>query len=426
MVSGGSPARDDLPVWLFVSYGGGHVRALLPVAQRVRELGIAQPVYLALTTAAAQVRATGLRTLGFRDLLRPGDQRALDKGAELAARLTVQGTDRDESVAYLGLSYVEMEDRLGIEAAARLFRQYDRQAFLPLGILDRVMQTLEPALVVATNSPRAEMAAVETARARGVRSVCLVDLLGIWERDRLARHDYADALCVLNKGVRDDLVNAGRAAADVHVTGNPAFDPLHDPAIRAQGAGYRTDLGWNGLHVCMYASSPEPESVAGVDGTGDPAFPRRIEQALIEAVDANPALALWVRRHPSEAGAGDVLPAMHPRIREATSDMPVQTCIHGSDEIIVTVSTVGVEASIAGKFVTQVKGSILDHLSPYVAMGLADREITLDQVAEAYASRAMVPPVQPGDPGRASFATSAATDRVVQVLISVQEHGCAR
>ena len=424
MVSGGSPARADLPVWLFVSYGGGHVKALLPVAQRVRELGIAQPVYLALTTAAAQVRATGLRTLGFRDLLRPEDQRALDKGEELAARLAMQGTDRDESVAYLGLSYVEMEDRLGVDAAAQLYHQYDRQAFLPLGILDRVMRTLEPALVVTTNSPRAEMAAIESARALGVPSVCLVDLLGIWERDRLARRDYADALCVLNEGVRDSLVNAGRPAADVHVTGNPAFDSLNDPAIRAQGAGYRTGLGWNGLHVCMYASSPELENVMGVAGAGDPAFPRRIEQALIDAVLANPALALWVRRHPSEAGAGDMVPRMHPRIRESTSSMPVQACIHASDEIIVTVSTVGVEASIAGKFVTQVRGSILDHLSPYVAMGLADRELTIDQVAGTYASHRVATP--PGHPGRAAFATSAATDRVVQVLISVQEHGRGR
>ena len=38
--------------WLFVSYGGGHVKALLPVARRARELGLAQPVYLALTTVS--------------------------------------------------------------------------------------------------------------------------------------------------------------------------------------------------------------------------------------------------------------------------------------------------------------------------------------------------------------------------------------
>ena len=73
--------------WLFVSYGGGHVKALLPVARRARELGLAQPVYLALTTAAAEARAAGLQVLGFRDLLQPGDEAALRRGEELAAAL---------------------------------------------------------------------------------------------------------------------------------------------------------------------------------------------------------------------------------------------------------------------------------------------------------------------------------------------------
>ena len=45
----------DLPLWLFVSYGGGHVKALLPVAQKVLALGIARPVYLALTSKMAAI-----------------------------------------------------------------------------------------------------------------------------------------------------------------------------------------------------------------------------------------------------------------------------------------------------------------------------------------------------------------------------------
>jgi hypothetical protein len=362
-----------------------------------------------------------MRTLGFRDFLESGDQRAIDKGEELAAQLPLQAAARDESVAYLGLSYVEMEDRLGPEAAARRYRQYGRQSFLPRAILDRVIRGLRPALVIATNSPRAEQVAIESARALGVPAVCLVDLLGIWERDTLARPDYADAICVLNEGVRASLVRAGRPAADIHVTGNPAFDTLHDPAIQAQGARDRAALGWDGLHVCMYASSPEPASTPGVAGTGDPAFPRRIEQALIAAVVANPALALWIRRHPSEAGAALADP--HPRIRESTPGMPVHACIHASDEVIVTVSTVGVEASIAGKFVTQVRGSILDHLSPYVAMGLANRELTLEQLPAAYAAPVVARPAE--DAARSAFAASDATDRVVQVLLAVQGGGHA-
>jgi hypothetical protein len=410
-------AGPAAPVWLFVSYGGGHVKALLPVAERVRALGIAQPVYLALTTAAAQVKSAGIPVLGFRDFLRPADERAKARGQELVSQLSVQSADRDESVAYLGLSYVDLEDRHGAAAAADLYARYGRQAFLPLATLERVIRTCRPELVVATNSPRAERAAIETAGALGVPSVCLVDLLGIWERDLLARPGYADAVCVLNEGVRRSLIDAGRPVADVHVTGNPAFDTIDDPAMKVRGQRYREQLGWDGLHVCLYASSPEPVRIPQIDGTGDPALPSRIEDTLIELVADNPRLALWIRRHPSEPPLGGRL-AGHPRIRESTPDMPLHACIHASDEVIVTVSTVGVEASLAGKTVTQVRGSILDHLSPYVAMGLAARELTLDELPQAYgrfapAPASVAPPVASLDSGRA-------VERVVQVLQAIQ------
>jgi hypothetical protein len=415
-----SAIQESPPVWLFVSYGGGHVKALLPVAQRVRDLGLAQPVYLALTTAAEVVRPAGLPVVGFQDFMTAADERARRKGEELAEQLQVQAAERTESIAYLGLSYVDLEDRLGPQVAADLYRQYGRQAFLPLGILERAIRRCQPSLVVATNSPRAEQAAIQTARDMGVPSVCLVDLLGIWERDLLARPDYADALCVLNDAVRDSLLQAGRAPKDVRVTGNPAFDTVRDPAMMDAGRAYRAQAGWDPLHVVMYASSPEPASIPGVAGIGDPSFPRRIERALIEAVRANPALALWVRRHPSEAPADAVTAEGHPRIRVSPSEMPLHACIHASDEVAVTVSTVGVEASLAGKSVTQVRGSILDHLSPYLAMGLADRELTLDQLPQAYAQAASGRTFSPR-PADSDAPTSNATDRVVQVLQSIQE-----
>jgi hypothetical protein len=274
--------------------------------------------------------------------------------------------------------------------------------------------------VIATNSPRAEQAAIQAARSRGVPSVCLVDLFGIWERDLLASPDYADALCVLNEAVRDGLVAAGRPASDIHVTGNPAFDSVADRAMVAQGEMLRREAGWESLHVCLYASSPEPKEIPGISGQGDPALPRKIESALIEAVHANPALALWVRRHPSEAAAWEIAEAGHPRIRVSAPETPLHAAIHASEEVIVTVSTVGVEASLAGKRLTQVRGSILDHLSPYVAMGLAQREVTVDQIASVY--RSDLPPTAAREMRRAPGAVAGnAADRVARVLQSLQE-----
>ena len=122
---------SGLPLWLFVSYGGGHVKTLLPVARRVRELGIAQPLYLALTTAAPLVRASGLPVIGFADLMTAADEEARRKGEELAAALAVRAAEHDESVAYLGLSYVDLEQRVGPAQAAALYGRYGRQSFLP-------------------------------------------------------------------------------------------------------------------------------------------------------------------------------------------------------------------------------------------------------------------------------------------------------
>lgn len=407
----------SLPYWLFVSYGGGHVRALLPVARRVAALGIARPLYLALTTAAASVRAAGIEAIGFADLLDKEDTYALRIGEQLARALQVNAIDMNESVAYLGLSYAALEAQLGPADAAQQYARYGRQAFLPHTVLKRALQRFTPELVVTTNSPRAERAAIEVARTEGVPAVCLVDLLGIWERDLLVQPDYADALCVLSEGVRRQLVEAGRSAGDIHVTGNPAFDGIADDSVLRAGAACRARSGWEGLHVLLYASSPEPRHIPGIVAAGDPSLPRRIETALVRAVESNPELALWVRRHPSEAACDTEAWIGHPRIRVGPPDVSLHALLHACDEVIVTVSTVGIEAWLAGVPVVQVLGSILDHLSPYVELGVACEGLQIDEITTSYAQLVAIraarlqalrtaPPVGGAD----------ATARVVQVL----------
>ncbi len=412
----------DLPTWLFVAYGGGHAKALIPVALRAQAQGVARVVFLALTTAAAEVRAAGLPAYGFADLLEPGDEAARRHGPRLADALSVQAAAREESEAYLGLSYAELEADVGPQAAAARYEALGRQAFLPVRVLERAIRRWQPARVLATNSPRAERAALLAARRLGVPSLCLLDLFGLWEREWLVRPDYADAVCVINDAVRDSLMAGGRPAGHVHVTGNPAFDGLHDPSWAEQGAALRRDAGWDGLHVLLYASSPEPEASPGIEGRGDPAWPRRIESRLVEVVQADPRLALWVRRHPSEAAADDIVTLGHPRIR--VSQGPLHAFLQACDEVVVTVSTVGVEARIAGRRVSQVRGSILDGLSPYLSMGIADRELSLDHLACLQPQpRPLSTPAPTAGSGTVAGAGAAAADRVLQVAQGLAEAG---
>ena len=256
------------PVWLFVAYGGGHANALLPVALQAQAQGLARVVFLALTTAAPVVQDAGFLAFGFADLLRTGDSSALHHGKRLVDTLSVQAVHREESIAYLGLCYAELESEVGAQEAAARYAQYGRQAFLPVRVLERAIRRWQPVCVLTTNSPRAERAALLAARRLDVPSLCLLDLFGLWERDWLVRPDYADALCVLNQQVATDLVAGGRPSVQVHVTGNPAFDGIRDPDLVARGQSLRRDAGWLGLRVFLYASSPEPEAVTGIAGRG--------------------------------------------------------------------------------------------------------------------------------------------------------------
>ena len=122
----------------------------------------------------------------------------------------------------------------------------------------------------------------------------------------------------------------------------------------------------------------------GIAGVGDSTFPRKVEDALIDAVQKNPELALWIRRHPSEA-ALDAAQLRHPRIRVSSQDMSLHVTLHSCDETIVTVSTVGVEAALAQKPVLQVTGSLLDDLAPSLHLGQFYKRLSLSQIAAEFA-----------------------------------------
>src|SRR4051812_13827461 len=203
---------------------------VLPVARALQASGRARVQVLGLTTAAAVVREAGLPLLQVKDFVDAGDARALQHGERLAAAMGPVA-DPDETRAYLGLSYAELESQHGIEGAEQRYAQDGRQAFLPVRLLERILRRVRPDLVVATNSPRGERAAVLAARKLGLPSVCIVDLFAIDEVRWIGQPGYADRICVLNAHVRDFLVRAGRQPDEVVVTGNPAFDALHAPAV---------------------------------------------------------------------------------------------------------------------------------------------------------------------------------------------------
>jgi hypothetical protein len=387
---------------LFVCYGSGHVRMVVPVAQALQRAGRAEVQVLALTTAADVVREAGLPLLQFKDFVRPEDAAAVAHGRELARSLPFV-VDADETAAYLGLCYRDLVDEVGATEAARRFARNGRQAFLPRATLRRVLATLRPDAVVATNSPRAERAAVEASRALAIPCVCIVDLFAFDEVRWIGQPAYADKVCVLNEAVRSFLVAAGRDPSEIVVTGNPAFDALHAPGVAEAAARLRRERGWEQQRVLLWPTQMEPALHPFSGVPGDPSLPVRALATVVRWTLAQPDAVLCVR--PRAGEAPPALPA-DPRIVLAGQDWPLAPLLHAVDLVVALTSTVGLEGHLAGARLVQVLGSVFDDAMPLARFGVADAAVPVDELAAALLQWSRVP-------RRAASGPSAATPRVV-------------
>ena len=364
---------------LFVCYGSGHVRMVLPVARALQASGRARVQVLGLTTAAAVVREAGLPLLQVKDFVDAEDAAALAHGERLLGTLPTV-VDPDETRAYLGLCYADLEAEVGPDQAAQLYAQAGRQAFLPVRLLERVLRRVRPDLLVATNSPRAERAAIVAARRLGIPAVCIIDLFAVSEIAWIGEPNYADRICVLNEHVRDSLLRAGRRPDEVVVTGNPAFDVLQEPAAAEQGRRLREVRGWQDRRVLLWPVQEEP-AVHPFDGRpGDPSLPGRALQAVADWTLAQPDAVLCVR-----AREGQALPPLPPsdRIVATGQEWPLAPLLHAVDTVVTLTSTVGLEGRLVGTRLVQVLGSVFDDAMPLLRFGLADAAVPLQELGPA-------------------------------------------
>ncbi len=375
---------------LFVTYGGGHIAMVLPVVAALHARGIECQV-MALTTAGRQARKAGLAPLGYADFLHLVDREAvLEHGRRLSAGNQHPDVDALETESYLGINYSEWIETLGEQEAARRLESEGRRGFFPLRFMGRVIDEIQPDVVVVTNSPRSEQAAMEAAVARGIPTLSMIDLFALDYDPYLKRKVHADRITVLGPQVRDKLVAAGVPETRVRVTGNPIFDALVSPGHQAQAQALRESLGWSDRTVVLWAGHLE-----GSPGTPpqwrDEKFGVMVETLLRDWVASRPDVALIVRYHPNEYQAFPVRP---PQLGVYISDPrsePVHTALLASDAVVVQTTTVGVEAAVAGRnvfalsFSPFVRSSGLDYSVLGLAHGVASPQ-DLVPMLERYAA----------------------------------------
>jgi hypothetical protein len=349
---------------LFVTYGGGHIGMVLPVIAALKSMAPdLRCVLLALTTGYNKAMAAGASPLGYRDFTRFSDPAAVQRwGRQLHAGNTSPDVSEAESVAYLGLNYLDLIAQHGEEGAAELYARDGRYGFKPLHFMRRLFDEVRPDVVVATNSPRSEQAALEVAVERRIPSVGMVDLFGLDTDTYVMRAVKPDWTCVISSVVRDRLLARGFVPDGVQVTGNPAFDGLLDADNEQRAQQFLAALGWQGKQVILYAGAWEPLPHPATDIPPGRSFPIEVERLLRQYVSERPGTALVVRYHPGDWFEYPRHPA-DPQVHfsEPPSE-PIHPLILASSVVVVTNSTVGLESAVGGKAVVSVENSPMVHV----------------------------------------------------------------
>lgn len=357
---------------LFVTYGGGHAPMAVPV---VRSLlgGRFDVRVLALTMAQAIFEREGIPHLGFRDFLLDSDREALRIGRDLAATMHADhtGIPREESVAYLGLSYVDLAARVGEAQAAEQFGRIGRKSFLPLGPMERIFDRIRPEVVVTTNSPRAELAARQVAAQRGIPVVVLTDLLGTHIHPLTATHLCVACKHALRRYQESPTVKAG----SFHIVGNPAMDAAlahrgpRDPETQRR-------LFPSRLRDPFYVLAAEQAVYQRrSDGAFVPWTPDQVRNNLERLYDACRDLnaVLLIRPHPS------LSPAPYSewaRSKEAgtvhlADAQPLYPLLRACDVVISNLSTIMLDALYMDRPVLLVRYPGSGTLLPFDEMGFA-------------------------------------------------------
>ena len=371
---------------------------IVPVWKSLQKRNSYKLNVLGLTSAGKVLEKAGIPYYSFKDFVKETDAEALEWGKRLATGANDAVVSYEETIAYLGLSYFDMVERLGTDEAAAQYAKLGRQAFLPVSVMNRIFEDLKPDIVVATSSPRAERAAIMAARELNILSICLVDLFGLLEITWVGQPGYSNKVCVMSDYVKDILIDAGRSPDEVIVTGNPGFDRLASPKLAQQAKFFRKKKGWNNKIVILWASQAEPPIHPVTGEQGDPDLPRKIEKELFDLIDQNKDWYLVVRIHPSDNA--QILNTMD-RVEISHHSEDLAILLKAVDIIVTIASTAGLEGALLGKPFLTVDMSLFTQDAPFAKMGLSkgisnlkDLEMGIKEIIEdQWHSTATLPPV---------------------------------
>lgn len=359
---------------LFVAYGGGHIKAILPVLRHMDSFYPNLEIILLALTMGHRIAANERLCYGYKDFIHLLNKNDVNKwGKLLLNKNQSPDVSTEESIAYLGVNYIDLISQYGEQGAQEIYKSKGRYGFFPKNFFKILIKEIKPDLVFTTNSPRSEQAALECAKEAGIPTAALIDLFGLTTDEFTSRKIKPDITCVISDEVKRRLENNGLFPKNsVITTGNPAFDGLLLEKNQINANKFLHEKKWSELKVILYAGDLEPMPHPESPIPPGKQLPLEIEATLRKMIDKNPNIALIIRYHPRDWHTYPPHPH-HPRIHfSQTPFEEIHPLILASNIVVVQVSTVGLEAAIAGKPVISIENSPAAHIwFSYAKLGLS-------------------------------------------------------
>ena len=346
---------------LFVTYGGSHAQILRPVVELLSKKKNLDIFVLALTKASTVFDDLDVKVLGYKDFFTSSD--VINFGKKLIKDLS-EVTDYEESICYMGQNFKELSDSIGEDKAWKKYRKDGRQIFFPKTALLEILDSIRPDLVVTTNSPRSEMAAVIAAKDMNIKSIAIIDMFGVRCLPWFKEPDFASKICVLSEDVKQFLIRSGINSNKLVVTGNPMFDSLvmNYQTKKKEIDGFRM----NRPSTVLWASQAEPEQGGDFGKPGNPELPLKIESKLIDIFRNNSDWKLIIRNHPSES------PRNYPEFIEYSDQSEsIEDLLKRVDVVVTLTSTVGFQGILYGTKLITLDISVYTETMPYSEVGLS-------------------------------------------------------
>lgn len=359
----------------FVTYGGGHVRSIIPVVKELK-LRNQEVSILGLTSSVIDLRKEQIKHKKIKEYLKIFEYEEIQKILKYGDMVIENSYDTNSSLekfdikVYLGINLWDLSLQLGsIDAALNFFYSKGRREFFPINAIEKILKYENPTIVVVTSGQRFEKAVAIAANKMNINVVRIIDLLG-----EDLNIPYQANVCVLNNYAKKNVISNNNQLDDknVIVTGQPNIEFKYDKEEHYNFIEeYKIDKFDK---VISFFSQPKINSR------------ENIFEEFINYLKDNPNnLGIW-KLHPNEKMT------IYKEFKSLTNNLVIiKNCnanliLEESDLVITFYSTVGLQAVIAGKNLITVNLSEKKYPIEYDKLGCAKLVDNIDAFKETIES----------------------------------------